>query len=157
VDGIAHQQGANFIESERIVSGENGSCCQQQGRDKYDCGSGHGIGQQHDHIIDPGGSYRAAMNVIGNAADQTCGRWLKNRAENSHQPFRRREGAMANFRDTPESQYFPLPPPHASARSSGSSCGSTWPRTAKNLWCPVRHKKFRGKQPAQASNVRRRD
>jgi putative transposase len=33
-------------------------------------------------------SYRAAMNVIGNAADQECGRWLNNRAENSHQPFR---------------------------------------------------------------------
>ena len=27
-------------------------------------------------------SYRAAMNVIGNAADQECGRWLNNRAEN---------------------------------------------------------------------------
>ena len=36
-------------------------------------------------------SYRAAMNVIGNAADQTCGRWLNNRAENSHQPFRGRD------------------------------------------------------------------
>ena len=44
-------------------------------------------------------SYRAAMNVIGNAAAQTSGRWLNNRAENSHQPFRRREGAMARFRD----------------------------------------------------------
>jgi putative transposase len=44
-------------------------------------------------------SYRAAMNVIGNAADQGCGRWLNNRAENSHQPFRRREGAMLKFRD----------------------------------------------------------
>ena len=44
-------------------------------------------------------SYRAAMNVIGNAAAQTCGQWLNNRAENSHQPFRRREGAMARFRD----------------------------------------------------------
>ena len=43
-------------------------------------------------------SYRAAMNVIGNAAAQTCGRWLNNRAENSHRPFRRREGAMARFR-----------------------------------------------------------
>ena len=29
-------------------------------------------------------SYRAAMNVIGNAAAQTCGRWLNNGAENSH-------------------------------------------------------------------------
>ena len=46
------------------------------------------------------------MNVIGNAADQTCGRWLNNRAENSHQPFRRREGAMANFRDIKTLQKF---------------------------------------------------
>ncbi len=38
------------------------------------------------------------MKVIGNAADQICGRWLNNRAENSHQPFRRRVGAMAKFR-----------------------------------------------------------
>ena len=44
-------------------------------------------------------SYRAAMNVIGTATAQTCGQWLNNRAENSHQPFRRREGAMARFRD----------------------------------------------------------
>src|SRR5664279_689122 len=51
-------------------------------------------------------SYRAAMNVIGNAADQTCGRWLNNRAENSHQPFRRRERAMAKFRDVKTLQKF---------------------------------------------------
>ena len=43
-------------------------------------------------------SYRAAMKVIGNAAAQTCGRWLNNRAENSHQPFRRRERTIARFR-----------------------------------------------------------
>ena len=51
-------------------------------------------------------SYRAAMKVIGNAAAQTCGRWLNNRAENSHQPFRRREGAMARFRDIKTLQKF---------------------------------------------------
>ncbi len=51
-------------------------------------------------------SYRAAMNVIGNAANQTCGRWLNNRAENSHQPFRRREEAMAKFRDIKTLQKF---------------------------------------------------
>ena len=51
-------------------------------------------------------SYRAAMNAIGNAAAQTCGRWLNNRAENSHQPFRRREGAMARFRDIETLQKF---------------------------------------------------
>ncbi len=46
------------------------------------------------------------MKVIGNAADQICGRWLNNRAENSHQPFRRREGAMAKFRDIKTLQKF---------------------------------------------------
>jgi putative transposase len=51
-------------------------------------------------------SYRAAMNVIGNAAVQECGRWLNNRAESSHQPFRRREGAMARFRDIKTLQKF---------------------------------------------------
>ncbi len=51
-------------------------------------------------------SYRAAMNVIGNAASQTCGRWFNNRAENSHQPFRRREAAMAKFRDVKTLQKF---------------------------------------------------
>jgi putative transposase len=51
-------------------------------------------------------SYRAAMKVIGNAANQICGRWLNNRAENSHQPFRRREGAMAKFRDVKTLQKF---------------------------------------------------
>ncbi len=30
----------------------------------------------------------AAMKAIGNAAAQVCGRWLNNRAEYSHQPFR---------------------------------------------------------------------
>ena len=51
-------------------------------------------------------SYRSAMTVIGNAAARTCGRWLNNRAENSHQPFRRREAAMANFRDVKTLQKF---------------------------------------------------
>ena len=43
-------------------------------------------------------SYKAAMKVIGNEARQATGRWLNNRAENSQQPFRRRERAMAKFR-----------------------------------------------------------
>ena len=51
-------------------------------------------------------SYRAALQVIGNADAQTCGRWLNDRAENSHQPFRRREGAMARFRDIKTLQKF---------------------------------------------------
>ena len=48
----------------------------------------------------------AAMNKIGNTGCHECGRWLNNRAENSHQPFRRREGAMAKFRDMKTLQKF---------------------------------------------------
>ncbi len=33
-------------------------------------------------------SYAAALRVIGISERQECGRWLNNRAENSHQPFR---------------------------------------------------------------------
>ena len=51
-------------------------------------------------------SYRAALNVIGLADRQECGRGLNNRAENSHQPFRRREKAMAKFRDEKTLQKF---------------------------------------------------
>ncbi len=48
----------------------------------------------------------AAMKVIGVVDRQVCGQWLNNRAENSHQPFRRREGAMARFRDLKTLQKF---------------------------------------------------
>ena len=51
-------------------------------------------------------SYRAAMRKIGNEARQETGRWLNNRAENSHQPFRRRERAMAKFRSAKSLQKF---------------------------------------------------
>ena len=51
-------------------------------------------------------SYRAAMKTIGIAERQECRRWFNNRAENSHQPFRRREGAMARFRDVKTLQKF---------------------------------------------------
>jgi len=46
------------------------------------------------------------MNDIGNEARQVTGRWLNNRAENSHQPFRRRERAMAKFRSAKSLQKF---------------------------------------------------
>jgi putative transposase len=51
-------------------------------------------------------SYRAALREIGNEAHQQTGRWLNNRAENSHQPFRRRERAMAKFRSPATLQKF---------------------------------------------------
>jgi putative transposase len=51
-------------------------------------------------------SYRAAMKEIGNEARQLTDHWLNNRAENSHQPFRRRERAMAKFRSVKSLQKF---------------------------------------------------
>src|SRR3979411_1421520 len=51
-------------------------------------------------------SYTAAMKEIGNPADQEVGRWVNNRAENSHQPFRRRERAMLRFRRMKTRQKF---------------------------------------------------
>ncbi len=51
-------------------------------------------------------SYRAAMKVIGNEGRQVTGRWLNNRAEYLHQPFRRRERAMAKFRQAKSLQKF---------------------------------------------------
>ena len=51
-------------------------------------------------------SYTAAMKEIGNAHRQEVGRWLNNRAENSHQPFRRRERAMLRFRRMKTLQKF---------------------------------------------------
>ena len=43
-------------------------------------------------------SYGAALREIGAADRQETGRWLNNRAEKSHLPFRRRERAMQRFR-----------------------------------------------------------
>ena len=43
-------------------------------------------------------AYSAAMKEVGNADRREVGRGLNNRAENSHQPFRRRERAMQRFR-----------------------------------------------------------
>ncbi len=43
-------------------------------------------------------SYGAALKDLGRGDDREMGRWLNNRAENSHLPFRRRERAMSRFR-----------------------------------------------------------
>lgn len=77
------------------------------------------FGPPHVIITDLLGSYGAAMQVIGNADRQETGRWLNNRAENSHSlpgsglianhekgPFRRREQAMLRFRQTRSLQKF---------------------------------------------------
>jgi putative transposase len=51
-------------------------------------------------------SYRAALKEIGAAKRQETGRWLNNRAENLHLPFRRRERAMLRFRRMRSLQKF---------------------------------------------------
>ena len=52
-------------------------------------------------------AYSAAMNEIGVAAERhEVGGQLNNRAENSHQPFRRRERAMQRFRSLETLQKF---------------------------------------------------
>ena len=63
-------------------------------------------GQPQEIVTDRLRSYRAAMRLIGNEAAQEVGRWLNNRAENSHLPFRRREYAMLRFRQMRSLQKF---------------------------------------------------
>ena len=63
-------------------------------------------GQPKVVVTDRLRSYQAAMREIGNAPRQETGRWLNNRAENSHLPFRRRERAMQRFRSHAALQKF---------------------------------------------------
>lgn len=50
-------------------------------------------GRPHGFVIDKLRSCGAALKDLGLPDDRETGRSLDNRAENSHQPFRRREGA----------------------------------------------------------------
>ncbi len=63
-------------------------------------------GRPEQIVTDKLRSYGAAMKEIGNADRQQTGRWLNNRAENSHLPFRRRERAMSRFRRMRNLQKF---------------------------------------------------
>ena len=51
-------------------------------------------------------SYGAALRTLGGSDLQVTGRYLNNRAENSHQPLRRRERAMLRFRRMRSLQSF---------------------------------------------------
>ncbi len=51
-------------------------------------------------------SYGAALKELGRGDDRETGRWLNNRAENSHLAFRRRERAMLRFRRMRSLQKF---------------------------------------------------
>jgi putative transposase len=51
-------------------------------------------------------SYMSAFRELGVIHRQETGRWLNNRAENSHQPLRRREKTMTRFRSMRSLQKF---------------------------------------------------
>jgi putative transposase len=55
-------------------------------------------GRPESVVTDRLRAYSAAMDEIGAAGRHEAGGRLNNRAENSHQPFRRRERAMQRFR-----------------------------------------------------------
>jgi putative transposase len=57
-------------------------------------------------LVRPYGAAMRVMTVVGNAGKQETGRCWNNRAENSHQPFRRRERAKLRFRRTRTLQKF---------------------------------------------------
>jgi putative transposase len=63
-------------------------------------------GQAETIVTDGLKSYPAAMRELGNLERQEMGRWLNNRAENSHIPFRRRERAMLRLRRMRSLQKF---------------------------------------------------
>ena len=51
-------------------------------------------------------SYSAAVHVLGIEHCHERGRWMNNRAENSHQPTRRRERKMQRFKSPGSAQKF---------------------------------------------------
>ena len=64
------------------------------------------FGSPEADVTDGLRSCGAALKEIGAADHQEVGRWINNRAENSHQPFRRRERAMERFRRMKPLQKF---------------------------------------------------
>jgi putative transposase len=63
-------------------------------------------GRPREIVTDGLRAHSAAMREVGNADRQEVGRRRNNRAENSHQPFRRRERAMQRFRSMKTLQKF---------------------------------------------------
>jgi putative transposase len=63
-------------------------------------------GRAEELVTDGLRSYGAALKELGAEGKQVTGRWENNRAENSHQPFRRRERAMLRFRRMHSLQTF---------------------------------------------------
>ena len=95
-------------------------------------------------------SYRAALRELGGSGRHQAGRWLNNRAENSHLPFRRREHAMLRFRRMRSLQKFatvhsvrlqPLQP------ATMPAAHGTIPRSTAPLHLPSGVNSWRPKSP----------
>jgi putative transposase len=63
-------------------------------------------GRPEEVVTDKLRSYGAALKELGGQDKRVTERWENNRAENSHQPFRRRERAMLRFRRMHSLQKF---------------------------------------------------
>jgi hypothetical protein len=85
--------------------------------------------QFHPHVLVTNKlrSYGAALKDRGLQDDRETGRWANNRAENSHQPFRRRERAMLRFRRMRSLQKFVAPPAAAVSPAVLASMERTQP------------------------------
>ena len=81
-------------------------------------------------------SYSAAVHVLGIERRHERGRWKNNRAENSHQPTRRRERKMQRFKSPGSAQKFSCQRMPPSTTPSTSNAISPQPqRTARfALW-----------------------
>ena len=84
-------------------------------------------GRVDEIVTDRLRSYGAALGELGIRDRQQTGRWANNRAENSHQPFRRRERAMLRFRHLRTLQLFAAV--HASVHNLFNQEGSLASRT----------------------------
>ncbi|MCT2541254.1 IS6 family transposase [Sedimentimonas flavescens] len=76
-------------------------------------------GAADEFVTDRLRSYGAALGDLGIRERQQTGRWMNNRAENSHLPFRRRERAMLRFRCLRTLQMFAAV--HAAVHASVSN------------------------------------
>jgi putative transposase len=86
----------------------------------------HGVAETI--VTDRLASYGAALKALGAIDNREVGRWLNNRAEDSHQPFRRRERAMLRFRRMRTEgvrSEFRRNSPQSTARSKTSSIGGS--------------------------------
>ena len=81
-------------------------------------------------------SYRAALRELGGTGRHQAGRWLNNRAENSHLPFRRREHAMLRFMRPEASRNSP---PFTLPSTTTSTCDDpSAHRTVSSSIAPLR-------------------